>query len=124
MNREKWTANRLIFNPTCRILAQLERMTTWYSRQEQEFAESRVRGERILAPIRKTIDAEYGFLTLDEVASYVWDHIGEHTSRTELKSQVLAAYDTTEAQVDRDLDELLSQLTEAGAIRAYDGKPA
>lgn len=99
-------------------------MIKWYSRQEQGFAESRVRGERILAPIRKTIDADYGFLTLDEVASYVWDHIGERTSHTELKSHVLAAYDTTEAQVDRDLDDLLSQLAEAGAILAYDGKPA
>ncbi|MCP3691640.1 MAG: PqqD family protein, partial [Planctomycetaceae bacterium] len=98
----------MIFNPTCPILADLERMTKWYSRQEQEFAESRVRGERILAPIRKTIDADYGFLTLDEVASFVWDRIGERTSRTELKSHVLAAYDTKEAQVDRDLDELLT----------------
>jgi hypothetical protein len=99
-------------------------MMEWYSRQEQAFAESRVRGERILAPIRKTIDASYGFLTLDEVASYVWDHIGERTSRDELKLQLLTTYDTTESQVDRDLDELLAQLTEAGAIRAYEGKPA
>ncbi|MFT5497453.1 MAG: hypothetical protein ACI9TH_002859, partial [Kiritimatiellia bacterium] len=37
-------------------------MTTWYSKQDQDFAESRVRGERILAPIRKVIDADYGFL--------------------------------------------------------------
>ncbi|MFT5123419.1 MAG: hypothetical protein ACI97B_002052 [Verrucomicrobiales bacterium] len=91
-------------------------MTTWYSKQDQDFAESRVRGERILAPIRKVIDADYGFLTLDEVGSFIWDRIGEQTRREELKSLLLAHYDTSEAQIDRDLDAFLQNLLDAGAI--------
>jgi hypothetical protein len=75
-----------------------------------------IAGETILVPIRKSVGDLESIYTLNETASFVWDRLDGERTLGEIKREVLGAFAVTEADVARDLLELVEQLKEIGAI--------
>ncbi len=53
---------------------------------------------------------------LNDVGQFIWSKIQEPARVSDLKREILAEYDTNEAECERDLIELLNDLAEAGLI--------
>ena len=72
--------------------------------------------ETILMPLYKTskeIDCIY---TLNDVAARVWELIDGKRSLTKIKKMLLKEFDTTEEELDKELNKLLKDLEEIKAI--------
>ena len=71
-----------------------------------------VAGETVLLDL-----ASESFFGLDEVGTRIWQLLKEGRGRTELIDLLLTEYDVERPDLERDVDELLAQLTDAGLIR-------
>jgi hypothetical protein len=75
-----------------------------------------IAGEVILVPIRKNVGDLESIYTLNDTAACVWALLdGQHT-RAEICEQVAAEFEVSSEEAAHDLDELLTQLVEIGAV--------
>lgn len=72
--------------------------------------------ETILVPIYKTSEEANCIYTLNKVASRVWELIDDKRTLAQIKDKVLEEFDATPKEVDREIQKLLKDLTEARAI--------
>ncbi len=76
----------------------------------------RIAGEMILVPARCRA-SEMALFTLNEVATFVWEHLDGRTPRGELVGQVVERFDVEPQRAARDLGVFLGELTAAGCAR-------
>jgi hypothetical protein len=75
-----------------------------------------IRGETILAPVRKNVGDLDSIYTLNETASRTWELIdGLHTLE-EIHAQLVLEYEVEPGQAWQDLSELMSKLQDIGAV--------
>jgi hypothetical protein len=72
--------------------------------------------EFILVPIRQNAGDLDSIYTLNETAAYVWDLIDGQTTVGEIKEKILAEFEVTAENAERDLSEHLRQLKALKAI--------
>jgi hypothetical protein len=72
--------------------------------------------ERILLPIFKTSKEANCIYTFNKVASEVWELINGKRTLADIKKSVLKKFDTTEEEVDKEMEKLLKDLKEIKAI--------
>jgi len=72
--------------------------------------------ERILLPIFKTSKEANCIYTLNKVASEAWEMINGKRTLGEIKKLILKKFDTTEEEVDKEMEKLLKDLKEIKAI--------
>ena len=73
--------------------------------------------ETILLPVYKTSDEINCIYTLNKVASRVWELIDGRRSLGQIKKQVLAEFDATPQEVDKEMASFLKDLEEIKAIQ-------
>jgi hypothetical protein len=71
-----------------------------------------VAGETVLLDL-----ASESFFGLDAVGTRVWQLLVEGRQRTEIIESLLSEYEVKRPDLERDIDELLEQLAEAGLLR-------
>jgi hypothetical protein len=77
-----------------------------------------IAGEVILVLIRQNAGDLDSVYTLNETASFVWERLdGERTLR-DVKRELLDTFEVDEPEAERDLIELMEQLTNIGVVEA------
>jgi hypothetical protein len=72
--------------------------------------------ERILLPIFKTSKEANCIYTLNKVASEAWEMINGKRTLGEIKKLILKKFDTTEEEVNKEIEKLLKDLKEIKAV--------
>ena len=72
--------------------------------------------ERILLPVFKTSKEANCIYSLNKVASEAWEMINGKRTLGEIKKLILKKFDTTEEEVDKEMDKLLKDLKEIKAV--------
>ena len=76
----------------------------------------KVADEMILVPIKGNV-ADLSFIyTLTEVAAFIWEKIDGRRKLIDIKEMIIAEYDVSSDDAERDLLELIGQLEEIGSI--------
>jgi hypothetical protein len=76
-----------------------------------------IEDETILLPIYKTSDEINCIYTLNKPASRVWELINGKRTLAQIKKEVLSEFDTTDAEVDKEMAALLKDLKEIKAVK-------
>ncbi len=81
------------------------------------FVPRKIAGELILIPLQKQIDKIKSIYSLNPTACALWEKLDGVKNLDEIKSQILAEYDVSSAELEKDLAQLIDQLTEIQAIQ-------
>ena len=95
-------------------------MDTRYVRN-QDFVFRTINHEAILVPIKENVGDMGCIYSLNEVGAFVWEQLDGRKTIGDVKNLVLEAFDGVPASVDRDLQELVEQLSSIDAVRESDG---
>ncbi len=76
-----------------------------------------VAGETILVPIRGKLAELQRIFSLNPVAEYIWQELDGKRSVEEIRDDVLANFAVEKEQADREIDQFLKELLEAGLIK-------
>lgn len=76
-----------------------------------------IEDETILMPIYKTSDEINCIYTLNDVGARIWELIDGKRSLTKIKKTLLEEFDTTEKELNTELDKFLKDLKEIKAIK-------
>lgn len=85
-----------------------------------EFVGRTIAGETVLVPIRQQIGDLESILTLNEVATYIWDRLADGPRVAEIAAALEETFEAEAAQIRQDLEELLEQLLSSRAIQRID----
>ena len=77
-----------------------------------------IAGEALLVPIRSTAADLDSIFTLNEVGAFIWKLLDGRKTVRDLRSAVVAEYDTSAEQAAADVAEFLAQLEAIGAVKA------
>jgi hypothetical protein len=91
--------------------------------KDANFVSRRVVGETVLVPIRRKkadLDCIY---SLNETAAYTWENFNGVLSLSEICDRIVAAYSITSQEASQDLLELVTNLSEIGAIELVQKPP-
>ena len=72
--------------------------------------------EIILVPIRKSAEELDSIFTINLVAGRIWELIDGEKSIKEIKDILIEEYDVTPEQLDKDTEEFIKKLQQAGLI--------
>lgn len=84
--------------------------------RDSSFVARRVAGELLLVPIRRNASEMEGLFTLNETAAFIWDMLDGTKSLEQLCDGLAGAFDVSPEQAESDIQELLLQLVEIGAV--------
>ena len=87
-------------------------------RKDPSLVARNIAGEVILVPIRQNAGDLESVYTLNETASFVWERLDGQRTLGEIKRELLDAFEVDEPDAERDLIELLEQLTGIGVVEA------
>lgn len=85
-------------------------------RKNPTFVSREIAGEIILVPIRHKAGELSCIYTLNETAALTWSLLDGSHSLEQIRDQILAEYEIEPAQAWSDLQQLLLQLQEIGAV--------
>jgi len=77
----------------------------------------RIVDEVVLVPLRENVADMDSIYTMNEVAAFIWEKLEVPASAEELEAAVVAEYDVDPETARADLDEFLTALESAGAVR-------
>jgi len=97
-------------------------MDTRYVRAE-DFVFRTINHEAILVPIKDNVGDMGCIYSLNEVGAFVWEQLDGRKTIGDVKNLVVEAFDRVPVSVDRDLQELVEQLSSIDAVREADGVP-
>jgi len=80
-----------------------------------------IAGETLIVPVRARVGDLDSIYTLNEVASRVWQLIGEGVPVCRIAEIVSEEYEVESVEAERDVAELIATMEEAGLIRAVEG---
>lgn len=85
-------------------------------RKDPSIVSREIAGEVILVPIRQNVGDLESIFTLNESAARAWALVdGQHTL-DEICIQIVAEYEVSQAEAQKDMVELFDQLLEIGAL--------
>ena len=76
-----------------------------------------VAGETIIVPIKGRVGDLDAIYTLNEVGTFIWQHLERRPTIRQLVGAVAREYDVEPAEAKRDVGEFLESLEAAGLIR-------
>jgi hypothetical protein len=85
-------------------------------RQDDSFVSRRIEDEVILVPIRQNVADLESIYTLNEVAAHIWEQMDGQKTTGQIATSTVEEFNVTAEEVQRDLQELVQQLTTMGAI--------
>ena len=78
---------------------------------QQDVLSQEVSGETVLLNLNNE-----SYFGLDPVGTRIWQLIKEHGDRQKIINTLLHEFDVTEEQLTKDVDQLLTRMTEAGLV--------
>ena len=87
-----------------------------YQRND-DYIYRRIVNETILVPIHQDVSEMEGIYAMNDVASYLWDCLENPATRKELTAALLEEYDASPETIAHDLDRLLDDLLNIGALK-------
>ena len=75
-----------------------------------------IAGETLIVPIRRGVGELNSIYSLNEVASAIWQAIGEPQSRENIVRQIEADFDGERAQIERDVETFLAEMQSVGLV--------
>lgn len=87
------------------------------------FVARTIAGETVLVPIRRQIGDLESIYTLNEVATFIWDRLGEPATIAEIFVALDQAFAGEPAEMRADLEEFVAKLLDVGAIRSVNELP-
>lgn len=93
----------------------METSAVIYQKDERVVARL-IAGEAILVPVRQNTGDMESIYTLNETAARAWEFLDGHNSLDQICNQIVAEYEIDPQDALHDLQELMSQLLEIGAI--------
>lgn len=87
-------------------------------RKDPSIVSREIVGETILVPIRQNVGDLESIYTLNETAARIWALMDGQRSVREIRDVIVEEYEVGEDEVERDLIELIGELTTIGAIAA------
>ena len=82
-----------------------------------DFIYRKIVDEAILVPIHQDVADMDCIYTLNGIGAFIWEHLDQPSTQTELKAQVMSEYDADPEVLVADLERFLSEMTALGAIR-------
>lgn len=80
------------------------------------FVYRRIVDEAVLVPIQKDVNHMDCIYTLNEVASFIWEHLEHPSSQQHLQAALLDEYDADDDILKTDLERFLDEMLSIGAI--------
>jgi hypothetical protein len=97
----------------------MEDLKRHYKRNEN-FVFRKIKNETILVPIKDNV-RDMGFIyNLNEVAAFVWEHLGGKSRLLDIKDMILEEFEVSSQKAEEDLCEFVRQLKEIDAIFRVD----
>jgi len=85
-----------------------------------EFVARTIAGETVLVPIRQQIGDLESILTLNEVATFIWERLADGASVGEIAAALEETFEAGAQQIREDLKEFLLQMLSIRAIQRID----
>jgi len=85
-----------------------------------EFVARTIAGETVLVPIRQQIGDLESILTLNDVATFIWERLADGASVGDIAAALEESFEAQAAEIRRDLEEFLEQLLSIRAIQRID----
>ncbi len=92
--------------------------TPMYYKRRSEFVMRVVAGETVLVPVRQNLGDLEAIYTLNEVGTFIWQHLTEPIAENELTKAVEEEFDGDPTTIQKDVREFLGELI---AVRAVTG---
>ena len=89
--------------------------------RDDELTTRVIAGETLVVPVRGRVGDLDSIYTLNEVASRIWQLIGEGFTVRRIIEVVSDEFEVESVEAERDVSELLASMEEAGLIRALEG---
>jgi len=75
-----------------------------------------IAGTHIVVPVAERVIEFKGMMVLNDISAKIWEFLSDDRSYDEIVSHVLSIYETDEATVKKDLDDLLKKMDENGVL--------
>jgi hypothetical protein len=75
-----------------------------------------IAGEMILVPIRNNVGDLESIYTLNETATFLWEHLDGDRTLKEIKQEMLEAFEVSDEVAEQDIVEFIEQLEAIGAV--------
>ncbi|OLE53998.1 MAG: hypothetical protein AUG51_10265 [Acidobacteria bacterium 13_1_20CM_3_53_8] len=89
--------------------------------RDDELTTRVIAGETLVVPVRGRVGDLDSIYTLNEVASRIWQLIGEGFTVRRIVEIIGDEFEVESVEAERDVSELLASMEEAGLIRALKG---
>jgi hypothetical protein len=76
----------------------------------------KIRQEHVLVPVMADMEKLDSIFSLNDVASFIWDHLSESATMDQLVQRVVSEYDVDEQVARVDTARILNELETIGAI--------
>ena len=83
---------------------------------KKEIIKREIAGDTILVPVGKTVYDSNGLFVLNELGSFIWDLLPEAESEDAICKAILDAYEVSEEQAAKDLNEFMGKLKELNIL--------
>ena len=83
---------------------------------KKELIKREIAGDTILVPVGKTVYDSNGLFVLNELGAFIWDLLPNVDSEGEICEAVLAEYEVTPEEAERDVAEFMAKLRELNII--------
>lgn len=82
-----------------------------------DFIYRNIADEAVLLPIHQNVFEMDSFYTLNSVGAFIWDHLDQPCTSSQLLETMMAEYDAEPNLLQADLEHFLDEMTSIGAIR-------
>ena len=95
----------------------MEDLQKTYGKNE-DFVYRRIGDETILVPIKDNVGDMGSIYDLNEVGTFVWEHLDGRQSLSDIKDRIFAEFNVSSDAANKDLSDFIAQLKEIGALVA------
>lgn len=93
----------------------MDPLTSCYAKNPN-FIPRKIAGEHILVPLKRTPGQPDALFVLNATGGFIWDQLSDATPAAAVRDRLVAQFDVSVEQAERDLSDVLGQLSSIGAI--------
>jgi hypothetical protein len=85
--------------------------------RDKDVVSRKIAGELFLVPVAGNLADMERMFALTTVGEFIWERIDGRRSLSEIRDEVLAAFNVGEEQADSDIQEFLAEMTSTGLVQ-------
>lgn len=83
---------------------------------KQKFVHREIVGENLLIPVGESSTSFNGIITMNDIATFIWNNIEESETEDDLLKKILSEYEVDEKTAKEDMEEFLNILRKVDII--------